>query len=48
MTNNIDGSDYSGTDYKHDCPRPLVGCDYPQCECDVDGENVSKEEKDED
>ena len=46
MPNNVDGGMFSGsgTDYKHDCPRPLTGCDYPVCSCDVDELDISEKE----
>lgn len=35
---------YEKGDYKHDCPRPLTGCDFPSCSCDVDDNELSHKE----
>ncbi|AGM11474.1 hypothetical protein M199_gp192 [Halogranum tailed virus 1] len=45
MANPSNQGDYGQYDYKHDCPRPLTGCDYPRCSCDVDDDTTSHKEE---
>jgi len=45
MGNPTNTGEYDEYDYKHDCNRPLVGCDYPNCSCDVDDDEISHKEK---
>lgn len=35
---------YGKHNAKHDCPRPMVGCRYPKCSCDVDEDETAMKE----
>lgn len=37
--------EYDQYEVKHDCPRPMVGCSWPRCSCDVDDVDMTLEEK---
>ena len=45
MGNPTNDGEYDDSDYKHDCPRPMTGCRYPKCSCDVDENTLSHKEK---
>jgi len=46
MGNPTDDGMFNDGEYKHDCPKPLNGCRYPKCSCDVANDDISNAEMD--